>query len=182
MADTQLDHQLVARIAQGDTDALGELVDRHQRRVLSLCYRLLSRWDQAEEAAQEAFLKVYHAAPKYQPEALFTTWLYRIVVNQCLDMKRRAARQPRSVDPESFDRVGRDRDNRLEADERAERVRRAVAALPETQQTALVLHRFEGQPIRQIAQVLGKSDSAVESLLVRAYARLRENLADLREQ
>ena len=182
MADVSADQQLVARIADGDTEALGELVDRHQRRVLSLSYRLLGRWDQAEEASQEAFIKVYRAAQTYRPDALFTTWLYRIVVNQCLDMKRKAGRDPVSVDPASVERISREKDDRLEARERDQRVRLAVAQLPQAQQTALLLHRFEGQPIKQIAGVMGKSESAVESLLVRAYARLRELLADMREE
>lgn len=182
MADELADQQLVAKIADGDTGALGELVRRHQRRVLSLSYRMLGRWDQAEEASQEVFLKVYRAAPKYRPDALFTTWLYRIVVNQCLDMKRKAGRDPVSVDPASVERISREQDDRLEARERARRVRLAVAKLPQAQRTALLLHRFEGRPIKQIAEVMGKSESAVESLLVRAYARLRELLADMRDE
>lgn len=182
MPDASADQQLVARIAAGDTEALGELVNRHQRRVLSLSYRLMGRWDQAEEASQEAFIKVFRAAPKYRPDALFTTWLYRIVVNQCLDMKRKAGRDPVSMDPASVERISPRQDDRLEARERAQRVRLAVSKLPQAQQTALLLHRFEDQPIKQIARVMGKSESAVESLLVRAYARLRELLADLREE
>lgn len=182
MADEPVDQQLVVRIADGDTGALGELVRRHQRRVLSLSYRMLGRWDQAEEASQEVFLKVYRAAPKYRPDALFTTWLYRIVVNQCLDMKRKAGRDPVSVDPASVERISREQDDRLEARERARRVLLAVAKLPQAQRTALLLHRFEGRPIKQIAEVMGKSGSAVESLLVRAYARLRELLADMRDE
>lgn len=182
MADAPQDQQLVARLADGDTRALGELVNRHQQRVLSLSYRMLGRWDQAEEAAQESFIKVFRAAKQYRPEALFTTWLYRIVVNQCLDMRRKAARGPHSVDPESFNRLGHVQADALQAQERIDLVQRAVAELPEAQRAALVLHRFEGESIRQVAQVLGRSESAVESLLVRAYAGLRIKLAELCEE
>ena len=174
------DPQLVERVARGDHAALGQLIERHQQRVFSLSYRVLGRWDQAEEAAQEVFIKVYRSAGKYRPEALFTTWLYRIVVNHCLDMKRKAARMPVAVSQEQLDRMGELPEDRLEARERSERVRQAVNELPEAQQTALLLHRFEGQPIRQIAEVMERSESAVESLLVRAYAKLRETLSDLK--
>lgn len=143
---------------------------------------MLGRWDQAEEAAQEVFIKVYRAADKYQPKALFTTWLHRIVVNHCLDMRRRSSRAPLAMGQDQIDRVGVVPADDLEARERSERVRRAVAELPDAQKTALILHRFESQPIRQIAQVMERSESAVESLLVRAYARLRESLADLRDE
>ncbi len=179
-ADVPSDPQLVERVARGDHAALGQLIERHQQRVFSLSYRVLGRWDQAEEAAQEVFIKVYRSAGKYRPEALFTTWLYRIVVNHCLDMKRKAARMPVAVSQEQLDRMGELPEDRLEARERSERVRQAVNELPEAQQTALLLHRFEGQPIRQIAEVMERSESAVESLLVRAYVKLRETLSDLK--
>ncbi len=179
-ADVPSDPQLVQRVARGDHAALGQLIERHQQRVFSLSYRVLGRWDQAEEAAQEVFIKVYRSAGKYRPEALFTTWLYRIVVNHCLDMKRKAARMPMAVSQEQIDRMGELPEDSLTARERSERVRKAVNELPEAQQTALLLHRFEGQPIRQIAEVMDRSESAVESLLVRAYAKLRETLSDLK--
>lgn len=177
----QPDQQLITLVASGDSAALGILIDRHQQRVLSLSYRLLGRRDQAEDAAQEVFIKIYHAAGKYRPEAQFTTWLYRIVVNQCLDMKRKTARAPQALGQDTIDQVGHVPTDKLEARERSQQVQQAVADLPEAQQTALILHRFDGQPIRQIAQVMGRSESAVESLLVRAYAKLRVTLAVLRE-
>src|SRR5512138_2650513 len=92
-ADTQQpsDAQLMSRLATGDMSALGALVERHQDRVRSLAYRMVLRWDAAEDIAQETFLRVYRSAPTYQPTASFSTWLYRIVVNLCLD----AAKKPR---------------------------------------------------------------------------------------
>ena len=88
------DTDLMAELARGDVAALAPLITRHQPRVLSLAYRMLGRWDQAEDVGQEAFLRVVRAAGSYRPTAQFTTWLYRIVVNLCLDAKRRSARDP----------------------------------------------------------------------------------------
>ena len=79
------DEQLMEAIAGKDRYALAELVRRHQDKALGLAFRTLGRWDLAEDVAQNAFLRVYQAAPRYQPEAKFSSWFYRIVVNLCLD-------------------------------------------------------------------------------------------------
>lgn len=173
------DEDLVADVAAGDTAALGELVRRHQERVLSLAYRILLRWDMAEEVGQEVFLRVWSSAGDYQPKARFTTWLYRVVVNASLDAKRRAGRQPVQL-TESFDEsTSTDLPDCLVAEETAGSVARAVAALPERQRITLVLHVYESLRCREVAEVTGWSVSAVESLLVRAYAALRDSLSDL---
>lgn len=173
------DADLVAGVARGSTAALAELVCRHQDKVLSLAFRLLGRWDQAEDVAQEVFLRVYRAAAQYEPSAAFTTWLYRITVNLCLDLRRKTRKAPVPL-PENIPLQTEDR-NPLEAREQAEQVRRAVADLPERQRAVLVLHRYHDLSYRQIAQTTGWSESAVESLLVRAYANLRKTIAELRQ-
>jgi len=175
------DTQLMARLAQGDMGALGQLVRRHQATVFALAVRLLGRHDLADDVVQESFLHVHRAAQRYQPEAKFTTWLYRIVMNLCHDARRRARRAPAELfgDEHPDGRLGVDP---LEARERAERVHRAVDALPERQQTAILLHRYQDLTHREVAQVTGWSESAVESLLVRAYATLRKELADLNDE
>lgn len=170
----------MAEVARGDTGALGVLVRRHQQAALGLARRLLGRQDAAEDVAQEAFLHVYRAARRYRPDARFTTWLYRIVVNLCHDARRRAGRAPAQLIEEAAPAQDPAADP-LEADERAERVRRAVGALPERQRTAVILHRYHGLSHREVAQATGWSESAVESLLVRAYATLRRELADLKD-
>ena len=168
-------------LARGDMDALGQLVRRHQDKALALAYRLLGRWDLAEDIAQEAFLRVHRAAKRYRPDAKFTTWLYRIVVNLCLDQKRRAKLAPAALGDQGPEPSVAPAADRLEARERAERVRCALDALPERQRTAVVLHRYQGLSHREVAEATGWSESAVESLLVRAYARLRQELADLED-
>jgi len=175
------DAQLVSAVGQGQTAALATLVRRHQEKVLALAFRILGRWDLAEDVAQETFLRVLGAAGRYQPDAKFTTWLYRIVVNLCFDMQRRRKRAPASLASDFAGPVGDDPAESLQARRRAEAVRRAATALPVRQRTMLVLHRYQGLSHREIAHVTCCSISAVESLLVRAYANLREALTGLAE-
>ena len=178
--DSRSDASLMAAVADGDMDALGELVRRHQSSVLATAYRLLGRWDQAEDAAQEAFIRVHRAASTYVSSAAFTTWLYRIVTNLCLDALRKRRSGPEPPAELSNGRTSRPGRN-LERAELASVVRRAVAGLPERQRIAVILHRYAGLSHAQIAEATDWSLSAVESCLVRAYARLREELADLQD-
>ena len=175
------DADLMAAVGRGDMGALGELVRRHQGKAIALAFRTLGRWDLAEDMAQEAFLRVLRAAKRYRPDARFTTWLYRIVVNLCLDHQRRARQAPSALTDDSPEPSAAPSADPLEARERVLRVQRAVEALPERQRMAVVLHRYEGLSHREVAEVTGWSVSAVESLLVRAYASLRKSLADLSE-
>jgi len=175
------DQELMAGVARGEMAALGELVRRHQDKALALAFRMLRRWDLAEDVAQEAFLRVHRAAPRYSPDAKFTTWLYRIVVNLCLDHQRRAGRAPAALGDDASEPAAEPSPDPLVRAERAARVQQALDALPERQRTAVILHRYEGLSHREVAEAMNASAKAVESLLVRAYARLREELADLQE-
>jgi RNA polymerase sigma-70 factor, ECF subfamily len=171
------DAELMRQLAQGDMRALGVLVKRHQDVARRVAYRFTGRWDVADDMAQDAFLRLYRGAAGYKPTAAFSTWLYRIVVNLCLDH----ARRPRLAvlpDEPSCAPAGAAPDETLCRQERAQAVRREIAALPERQRIALVLHRFERRDHAQIAQSTGWTESAIESLLVRAYAQLRQRLAD----
>lgn len=173
------DAQLMRRLAEGDKSALARLVTRHQRAVLELAYRTTHDRSLSEDIAQETFLRVWKSAARYKPTAKFSTWVYRIVVNLCLDSFRK--RKPTGGDPP--DQVAPRTEEptaTLERDDRAMAVRRAVASLPERQRIAVVLHRFSELPIRSISEATGWTESAVESLLVRAYAALRESLKELR--
>ena len=172
------DTDLVAAVGAGDMNALGELVSRHQQKIQGLAYRTLGRWDLAEDVAQEVFLRVCRSAHNYRPTAKVTTWLYRIAVNLCFDTLRRARGRPVELPSEEALPVAAARDP-LAAAERTEMIRRAVACLPDRQRAALNLHQYEGLSHREITEVTGWSQSAVESLLVRAYASLRISLAGL---
>jgi RNA polymerase sigma-70 factor (ECF subfamily) len=179
--DDNTDARLMAGLARGDRSALGALVDRHQRRILEFAYRCTGEWNLAEDLAQETFLRLWSSAERYEPKAGFITWVYRIVINLCLDSKKKKA--PKAVDSlEAVDEAMPTPEEALDAKERAERVRKALDRLPDRQRLAVVLHRFEGLPVRGIAEITGDSESAVESLLVRAYAELRTSLAALKKK
>jgi len=166
-------------LARGETAALGELVRRHQDGALLLARRMLAETDGAEDVVQEAFLRVYRSAGRYRPTGRFSTWLYRILVNLCYDRLRAAKRRPRPLDEQIPAPAGADAPEILHLADVARRVRQAVDALPKRQRTALTLHRYQRLSHAQIAEATGWSISGVESLLVRAYQRLRQELADL---
>ena len=171
------DAEEMFRLGEGDVDALGRLVRRHQEKVLALAYRLQESWNQAEEIAQEVFLRMRGAAQRSVPEVEFTTWLYRIVVNLCFDRERRKRRYRASKKGGAGSSGDRNAESDTEVDSRSEIIRQAAGGLPVRQRTMLVLHRYHNLSRRQIAYVTCCSISAVESLLVRAYANLRKSPA-----
>ncbi len=175
-AEPPCDEELLRLTAAGDRESFAQLVELHQKRVVQLAARLLSSADQAEDVAQDAFIRVYRAAGKFKPQARFSTWLYRIVVNLCHDQRRRWKLRLSSFEEEP---AAPAESSRAEREEISARVHAAMEELAPRQRAVLVLHRFEGQSYREIAASTGLSESAVESLLVRAYAKLRYALRDL---
>jgi RNA polymerase sigma-70 factor (ECF subfamily) len=183
------DEELMGRIARSDAQAFEILVQRHQGRILNLIYRTIGDRIHAEDVAQEVFLRVWLAAKDYSPKAKFTTWLYRIAVNLCLDNLKSAHRkQPfmhlyTGVDnPGENDGVLNGCDSApspeellIDAEE-SHRIFAALQALPTNQRLAVVLTKFDGLSYNEISQALGCSVSAVESLLVRAKKNLCEKL------
>lgn len=186
--EVDADWSLLARAAGGDGDAFTALVERHQERMVGLCSRWLGDREEARDAAQEVFLKVFRHADRVEPRGRFFTWLYRIAINHCLNQvrRRRIARffsfQGLSADrhpgggPEeaAFDPAddGPDAEAVLLARERWQRTRESLERLPESQRVVLLLARFEGLSGREIAETLGITEAAVESRLVRAMRRL----------
>jgi RNA polymerase sigma-70 factor, ECF subfamily len=173
--------ETLAKVAAGDTDAFASLVESHQERLLRLCERLLGDAEEARDAAQDVFLKVYRKAADVRPQGQVYTWLYRIAVNHCLNKLRRRKLvrflrwdAPAEGDPPAFDPPDRAADPAavLEARRRWQATRNAIGKLPENQRAVLVLVRFEGLSYKQVAEVLGITEGAVESRLVRAMRRL----------
>ena len=172
----------LAKVAAGDTDAFAPLVESHQERLFRLCERLLGDAEEARDAAQDVFLKAYRKAGDVRPQGQVYTWLYRIAVNHCLNKLRRRKlvrflRWDAPADGEAspaFDPPDRAADPAatLEARRHWQATREAIARLPENQRAVLVLVRFEGLPYKQVAEVLGITEGAVESRLVRAMRRL----------
>ena len=178
--DSQTDEDLMAVLGLAQIEALVPLVHRYQHKALSTAYRMLGRRDLAEDVTQEAFLRVNKAAPNYEPRAKFSTWFYRIVVNLCLDEQRRNKRQLEACRDflEQVPSPSKE-DNPIdiqEAHEKQRAVREALGKLNERERTVVVLQRYEGLSYREMAEVTGWSESAIDSLLVRAYRKLRQEL------
>ncbi len=173
--------EALARVAAGDADAFSSLVESHQERLFRLCERLLGDAEEARDAAQDVFLKAYRKAAEVRPQGQVYTWLYRIAVNHCLNKLRRRKLvrflrldSPIEADSPAFDPPDRAADPAatLDARRRWQATRRAIDKLPENQRSVLVLVRFEGLSYKQVAEVLGITEGAVESRLVRAMRRL----------
>jgi len=178
---------LMARIAEGDEEAFEILVERHQATVLNLVYRFMGDRAQANDLAQEVFLRVWQTAKKYEPTAKFTTWIYKITANLCLN-ELKSARRWKWL---SFHRFDGESNNSIEetfpddsptaealllTGEQNRCIAEALAILPANQRLALVLKTYEGLPYQEIARILGCSVAAVESLLVRAKRTLQKKL------
>lgn len=173
------DLDLVVRAGRGDAAAVQALVARKLPRVLTLAARLLNDPTEAEDVAQETFVRAWRQAPRWRPgQARFDTWLHTVALNLCRDRLRRrrevtAAEPPERPDPGAGAEAG------LIARERQARVAAALAELPERQREAVVLRTYQGLSQVDAAAALGVSVEAVESLVARARRALRVALADL---
>lgn len=174
------DEPLVRAVAQGDSRAVAALVQRRLPAVLALARRMLGDAVEAEDIAQEAFLRAWRAAPDWRfGEARFSTWLHRVAVNLCLD---RIRKRREDLDPDAGAESPDGAPNAealLETRERAKRVAAAVQALPERQRAAVVLCHFQELGNIEAAEILEVSVEALESLLGRGRRALRAALSDL---
>ena len=169
------DEALMALVARGDEPAYRALTRRHLPAMLGLARRILGNAADAEDVAQEAMLRVWTHAPRWQPLAAFRTWLTRVVVNLCLDRKRRARWVALEAAGELVDPAPGATET-AEHDERERMLAIAIAKLPARQRIAIVLTYSEGMSNAQVAAILGTSVSAVETLLVRGKQNLRARL------
>ncbi len=188
MSGNDLDLKTMNAVADGDELAMADLVQRWQGPVLSfICRFLACQREEARDLAQEAFLRVWSSGHRWRPEARFSTWLFTIVTNLCRNQIRTVKRRPVLVTLENQESEGfvaepqshaaSDPHALYEASEMAHRIHDALARLPENQRAALLLKRVEGLSYREIANILKVSESAVESLLVRARRTLLKNIS-----
>jgi len=170
--DEAHEHSLMRRVADRDIAAYRELVDANLPRIARFAERFLGNAAEAEDVAQETFLKLWTAASSFTPQAKPSTWLFRIAHNLCIDRIRK-----RRVEAPLSEQSGADRPSGLFARKRtSEAVQRALAELPERQRGAITLVHYEGLSGDEAAGVLEISVDALESLLSRARRSLRERL------
>ncbi len=192
------DVQLMLDVKSGDDSSFELLLRKYRTPVVNFLYRMVRDAAAAEDLAQEVFLRVYRARGQYLPTAKFTTWMFRIATNLAFNALRdgRYHQLEVSIDRSAVDRLGdgeseqpaleiADRQPSIELElirrDRAELIRRAVESLPEKQRAAVLLHKYQEMDYDEIARVLGCSESALKSLLFRAYETLRAELAPLVE-
>lgn len=183
------DLELMLGVRRGDADSFEVLLRRYRTPLVNYFVRMVRDKAIAEDLAQEVFLRVYQVRDRYQPDAQFKTWLYRIATNLALnvirDRKTSDAAPVETGTAEGDPLEQRIADSRPTAEqemmrcEREQIVRKAVEALPHNQRAAVVLHKYQEVDYRQIADILGVSESAVKSLLFRAYENLRVRLEPL---
>ncbi len=185
-APLERDAELMLRVREGDQASFGLLLAKHRGSVVHFLYRMVQRQAVAEELAQETFLRVYKSRATYEASAKFTTWLFRIAAHLGLNWIRdwRTESRQESLDGELAEGTTRQFADRTPTVEqqllhrvKLREVRHAIELLPSKQRAAVLMHKYEEMEYSEIANVLSCSESAVKSLLFRAYEQLRSRLA-----
>ncbi len=185
------DIEYVQACQQGDTDAFEILVERHQKKMLNITYRVLGDYDDACDVTQEAFIAAYKAIKKFKGEAKFSTWLYRIVINYAKNhLKKRKSIETRegvSIDDSekikgkeilfSSEAMGENPGTRMEKKEREGQVQKCISTLDEEFKEVLVLRDIQGFSYEEICAILKIPDGTVKSRLSRARSTLKDCLA-----
>jgi RNA polymerase sigma-70 factor (ECF subfamily) len=188
VASLDRDAELMLRVREGDDTSFALLLERHRGPVIHFLYRMVQNPSVSEELAQEVFLRVYRSRATYEPTAKFTTWLFRIATHLALNWVRDGKKEKgqESLDEQVVDGVDRqvkDRQPTIEQEMlyqvKMTEVRSAIEALPAKQRAAVLMHKYEELEYSQIARALSCSESAVKSLLFRAYESLRARLSHL---
>ncbi|MCW8128764.1 MAG: RNA polymerase sigma factor [Planctomycetota bacterium] len=199
MSDARLkeqgDEQLMAELAAGNHEAFEELLRRYETQVITFCYAFMRNRDSSEDMAQETFLRVFRNAGRYQPVAKFTTWLYKIAANLCInELKKGQLRSSRSLDEPAgsdpdgtriIERLANKADaplNEAEKHEAQRLIDRAIAHLPDDQRTTLVMVEYHHMQYQEIAEILGVTVSAIKMRVKRARETLRETLKILQAE
>ena len=174
--------QLIRRVQAGETEAFEELVRAHEKTVYNLALRMTGNPQDAEDMAQEAFLKAYRSLPDFRGESKFSVWLYRIVSNVCLDLLRRQQRRPTvslTVEDEEGDEAQWEVPDERYSPERLleqkltrEAVRKGLAELPEEQREILLLREIKGLSYEEIGEILSLEPGTVKSRIFRARKKL----------
>jgi len=188
VAALEYDAELMLRVKEGDNASFDELLEKYRSPVIHFLYRMVQDHGVSEELGQEVFLRVYRSRATYEPTAKFTTWLFRIATHLALNWLRDEKHEKGQERLDDDGGLGVIREvpdrkpsveHRLVHQAKLDEVRRAVGMLPEKQRAAVMMHKYEEMEYSQIAAVLSCSESAVKSLLFRAYETLRTRLAHM---
>ncbi len=185
------EEELVRRIQRGDEAAFDSLMELCGPRVYNIAYRMVGNHEDAEDMAQEAFVRMYRAIPKFDWRASFTTWMYRIITNACLDELNRRQRRPallndvaanENFDMENMPHSGPQPEEYALTRERQHELQRALNTLPDKHRMLVLLYDIQGLSYQQISSALGMNLGTVKSRLNRARIALRESISQFREQ
>jgi RNA polymerase sigma factor (sigma-70 family) len=179
------DVQLMLQAGEGNLQSFEELVLKHQKAVLNAAYRYTGNPSVAEELAQDVFVRVFRAARSYRPEARFSTWLFTIVRNVCMNYRMREGKQDHQMDPDNdlvvISQGQENPEQRAIRRELEQKIQRAIMSLPETLRLPLILSQFQQMPYEEIAKVLELSVAAVKVRIHRARNALAERLIALQK-
>jgi RNA polymerase sigma-70 factor (ECF subfamily) len=169
-----LDAIIMSDIPRTVADSFDQVVRHQQPRVLRVAYRITGNWADAEDVAQEAFVRLHHRGVRFPSDAALAAWLYRVTLNLCFDRARRA--RPAGELPD-LPFAGISAEGALIRDEERRMLAAALARLPVKERAAIVLREIEGLSTAEVAEVLGSSEGTVRSQVAKAMARLREMLS-----
>lgn len=181
------DWQLLSKARQGNKKAFGQLVEKYQDKALYLALDLIGNFDDAQDIAQNAFLKAFEKLSDFKGQSAFSTWLYRIVVNLAIDHRRAEVRRHRYViktfdenigllnahDPEILP------DRKAETENYHELIKKMIHELPEQQRIAFTLRHYHGMSMKDIAEVIQCQPGTVRSHIFRALNTIREKLNEM---
>jgi RNA polymerase sigma-70 factor (ECF subfamily) len=189
------DVKLMLALKNGDEASFNELLRKYETPLVNFIYRYIGDQNRAEELSQEVFLRIYRHAPKYEPLSKFSTWLFQIAVNLCLDFKKSKHTDPilNSVsitsqkdtdehkNTELADPLEKSTEQLLEQEEINKTILSAISSLPSNQRLALSLKVYEDKSYEEIAEILDCSVSSVESLIFRARQSLKKQLSNTKK-
>lgn len=179
--EREADRELIVRVASGDTDAFTLLMAHHEDMVFAVALRMMRDREAALDAAQETFLTLFRKADRYRGDAAVSTWLYRIAVNTCLDMLRKAKRRSTAPLPELHDPPDQTAADPFTAVELRPSVEAALGTLPAEFRAAVILSDIHGLPLAEVAEILEVPVGTVKSRVFRARRLLAQSLGNLIE-
>ncbi len=175
------DEQIVQRTLNGEVEAFGILVRRWEKKVYGLAYRMLGHYEDARDTTQEIFLTVYRNLRKFRGDAKFSSWLYRIALNCCHNRLRERALQTVPLDESPPVPVDASAHSQVERQQKIERVRRALRALPYEMRQVIIMKEYEGLTFKEIAEILNIPVSTAKTRLYTGLDQLRERLLAVKD-